>query len=387
PLAAEPRWTPTGLAVRPSRRLLSSSWSRALAALALLLAPATGAVWLANALAGRLDPVVHGLLDPLLARVAELPAPVSTVLAGDYGVVAMLPFLVVWALPTVLAFALLVGTLKASGLLDVACAGLHPLVRPLGLSGRDLAPFVMGYGCNVPAVVKTRACSACTRGQAVGAIAFGSACSYQLGATGAVLAARGQGWLVAPFVLFLLVTTVLYTAATRPRGRRRSRIAALDPGADRVFLCWPDPRAVRREAAATVRQFVTRALPIFVAICVVASVARATGALDAIASALRPVMGLFGLPGDAALGVVLGSVRKDGLLLFGDGELAAALGGLQIVTALYLAGVLLPCLVTSLTIAREISPRFALRTAARQAAFAASFTLVLAWGGRLAGLG
>jgi hypothetical protein len=43
--------------------------------------------------------------------------------------------------------------------------------------------------------------------------------------------------------------------------------------------------------------------------------------------------------------------------------------------------VLLPCLVTALTIAREQSVRFAVRLMARQAIAAISFSLVLAWGG------
>ena len=384
--ATGPVDVPAGWRARQRRGPLEHPAILAVAAILLLLAPAVGAVWAANAAAGVADPAIRGLLDPLLAWLRGAPEPLASTLAGDYGIVAMLPFLLVWALPTVILFSLLIGVLKASGLLELVCAGLHPLVRPLGLSGRDLAPFVMGYGCNVPAVVKTRACAACTRGQAVGAIAFGSACSYQLGATGAVLAATGRGWLTAPFVLVLLTTTVLYAAATRPR-RRGPLAAVLDPRAERVFVSWPAWGDVRREAAGTLRQFATRAMPIFVLICLVASLLQLVGGLDAAASLLRPLMGAFGLPGDAALGVVLASVRKDGILLLGEGSLAASLTGLQLLSAVYLAGVLLPCLVTSRTVARELSAAFALRLVARQAAFACGFTLLLAWGGRAAGLG
>ena len=355
----------------------------ALTAIALLLAPAVGAVWIANHFAGLLEPSLNGALEPLLGHLGALPEPLAALLAGDYGLVAMLPFLFLWALPTVLLYALLLGVLKSSGLLELITAGLHPLVRPLGLSGRDLAPFVMGYGCNVPAVVKTRACSACTRPQAVGAIAFGSACSYQLGATTAVFGARGLGWLVAPFLCFLLATTAIYARATRPRGAA-ARIALELQGPERAFVCPPRPAAVWREASATIRQFVSRALPIFVAICVVASLLSAAGALDALGTLLGPVMAAFGLPSEAALGVVLASVRKDGILLLGNPDVATSLGALQLLTAVYLAGVLLPCLVTTLTIGRELSARFALRLLARQAAFACAFALVLAWGGRLA---
>ena len=354
----------------------------ALFAITLLLLPAVGAVWGANHLAGLLEPSLNGVLEPALGHLAGLHEPLAGLLAGDYGLVAMLPFLFLWAFPTVLLYALLLGILKGSGLLELITAGLHPLVRPLGLSGRDLAPFVMGYGCNVPAVVKTRACSACTRSQAVGAVAFGSACSYQLGATTAVFGARGLGWLVAPFLLFLLATTAIYARLTRPRGSAAQ--VALEPhGPERTFVSAPRPSAVWREASATIHQFGSRALPIFVGICVVASLLSAAGALDALGSALGSAMAAFGLPSEAALGVVLASVRKDGIMLFGSPELVASLGALQLLTAVYLAGVLLPCLVTTLTIGRELTARFALRLLARQAAFACVFALCLAWGGRL----
>jgi len=83
------------------------------------------------------------------------------------------------------------------------------------------------------------------------------------------------------------------------------------------------------------------------------------------------------------LPVILASIRKDGLLLFAEPNAASGLSPLQILTGVYLAGVLLPCLVTALTIAREQSLKFALGLMARQAIAAIVFTLVLAWGGRL----
>ncbi|MCU0709348.1 MAG: hypothetical protein MUF23_13745 [Pirellula sp.] len=53
----------------------------------------------------------------------------------------------------------------------------------------------------------------------------------------------------------------------------------------------------------------------------------------------------------------------------------------QVVTAVYLAGVLLPCLVTALTIAKESSWSKTGVMLARQAVFAVLFSAILAWGG------
>ncbi|KAM3097669.1 hypothetical protein ACKFKG_07750 [Phormidesmis sp. 146-35] len=81
--------------------------------------------------------------------------------------------------------------------------------------------------------------------------------------------------------------------------------------------------------------------------------------------------------------IILASIRKDGLLLFAEPNTVSVLSPLQVLTGVYLAGVLLPCLVTALTIAREQSLKFALGLMLRQVIAAIVFTLVLTWGGRL----
>ena len=81
----------------------------------------------------------------------------------------------------------------------------------------------------------------------------------------------------------------------------------------------------------------------------------------------------------------MASIRKDGLLLFAEPGTLAVLTPPQILTGVYLAGVLLPCLVTALTIAREQSVRFAAGLLVRQVIAAILFSLVLAWGGTVLG--
>jgi Fe2+ transport system protein B len=124
-------------------------------------------------------------------------------------------------------------------------------------------------------------------------------------------------------------------------------------------------------------------MPIFVLICVAASLLAKFGVLDAISRILGPVMGLFNLPSESALAVVLASIRKDGIFLFAaEDGLSFPMTAAQSLTAVYLAGVLLPCLVTALTIAKESSWKQAGLLLAQQAAFAILFSLALAWGGR-----
>ena len=352
--------------------------------LLLLFGPAWIAVTQANALADRLYDSVGTLIGPMLEWLNELPAPLAAALAGDYGVVAMFPFLLLYALPTILIFTVLIAIYKSTGLIDRLSYGLHPWLKPFGLGGRDLVRVVMGFGCNVPAVVATRSCSSCSRGTCVSAISFGSACSYQLPATLAVFAAAGLVWLGPIYLAVLAVTTLVYLRLTTPRVLRQAQNKMLLPALGNLRA--PDWKAVLRESLQSLRDFAVMALPIFIGICVVAGLLQWSGLLAWMTRLLAPVMALFNLPPEAALAVVLGSVRKDGLaigLLDGDwNALKVALETpVQVLTAVYLAGVLLPCLVTVLAVAREMRPRFALKMVGRQAMFAALFALGIAWVG------
>ena len=365
--------------VRPRPPFLERSAFGPFWALLLLLMPAWVAVDAANRLADRIDPWVRAWTEPLAGLLTSWPQPFAEILAGDYGFVTMGPLLLVWASPVVVLHALLMGAYKASGLLDRLTTAMSPWLRPFGMTGRELARVVMGFGCNVPAVISARSSPACSRGACVSAIAFGSACSYQLGATLAVFAVAGRTGLVVAYLLFLGATTVAYARLTAPRAARSSLNVLSTTG--RVFLGWPRPRAVWLEAQGVILEFFRRALPVFLLITATASLLHWLGALQAASTVVEPAMAIFRLPSEAATAVVMASVRKDGILLLAEPGVAASLSAVQLLTAVYLAGVLLPCLVTCLTIAREQGRAFALRLVGRQAVAAAGFSALLAWGG------
>ena len=372
-----------GWRIEPPPTILEHRWVGPIAGLTILLAPAIASVWLAITIADAIEPFVEAGLEPIAEAATRLPWPLADVIAGDYGLITMGPLLLVWALPVVVVLALLLGVLKASGLLDRLTTAVHPLVRPFGLTGRDLVRIVAGHGCNVPAVISTRSCSGCTRDATIGAIAFGSACSYQLGATLGVLAAAQRPALVVPYLSVLLGVALVHA-------RLIARAEGTDPVSldlhllrGRAFLMRPQWTDIRREAGATLRHVTIKALPIFLAITVTASLLAATGLLERLARPLAPMMGLLRLPTEVALPVVLASIRKDGLLLLAEPGTVEILDGPQLLAALLLAGALVPCLVTALTIARERGRRIAARLLWRQAVGALLLAAVVSWGGAL----
>lgn len=354
--------------------------------LLLLFGPAWISVTQANALAERFQDPISGILNPLLAELDALPAPLATTLGGDYGVMAMLPFLLLYALPTILIFTGLLAIYKSTGLIDRLSYSLHHWLKPFGLGGRDLVRVVMGFGCNVPAIIASRSCSCCSRGTCVSAISFGSACSYQLPATLAVFAAAGANGLGIWYIAMLAITSLIYLRMTTHTTLRQAQNKMLLP--ELGNLRSPDLKSVFRDIFQSLREFTLMALPIFIGICIIAGLLQWSGAFVLLTSLLGPVMYVFNLPPEAAFSVVLGSVRKDGLaigLLNGDWDsLKVPMETpVQVLTAVYLAGVLLPCLVTVLTVAREMGLRFALRMVGRQACFASLFALCIAWFGSL----
>jgi len=362
-------------------------------AVVLLLVPALATIFGANRFADWLHPLVTAWIAPAITFV-DLNAPgwvrmILTAEQGDfgYGLLNMGPFLLVWALPTVVVFSLILGAYKSSGLIERINGAIHPLARPFGLSGRDVIRVMMGFGCNVPAVISTRSCSACSRGPAISAIAFGSACSYQLPATIAVIGAaaathgRNPLLLTTVFLAWLLFTTLVYLRLTATTQSRSPLNVLMTPG--RPFMQWPTFKTLWREAKGTILQFLAQAIPVFALICIVAAMLSQLGVLTAMSDVLGPVMRLFDLPAEAALPMVLSSIRKDGIFLFAsDDGLAIPMTTTQTLTAVYLSGVLLPCLVTAMTIAKETNWRDTSKLLLRQAGFAMLFSALLAWGGK-----
>ncbi len=366
--------------VEPQRTLFERPWLGpwlSLATMALLFALP---VYLAYIFADWLQPIADaGVITPLveaLAPIENFSPLLFALLVGDYGLITLGWYSFLWAFPVVLLIGVSVAVTEEMGLKDRITAALDPWLRRIGLNGRDLIPVLTGFGCNVVAVYESRGCSACTRKACISLIAFGSACSYQIGASLSIFNSAQKPWLFVPYLLTLFGVGAIYTRLWH----KPLSSSAIIPLADRAFLQAPSWRGVGWRVKAVLKKFLVEAMPIFFLICGVGALLAYIGFLDQLAAWVSPVLALFGLPGETAPGVIFSIVRKDGLLILnqGEGALLATLTAGQTLVLVYLASTLTACLVTLWSIGRELGWRYAGLVAGRQGLTAIISAVVLA---------
>ncbi len=356
-----------------------SRWGAPLALLTLFLLFAVP-VYLAYILADSLQPLIDAaLIEPLVSWFAPLATAVPLLyelLVGDYGVITLGWYSFLWAFPVVLFIGMSVAVSEEMGLKDRITASLDPWLRRIGLNGRDLVPVLSGYGCNVVALYQSRSCSQCTREACASLIGYGSACSYQIGATLSLFAVAGHPTLFFPYLLLLSVVGAIHTRSWYKPLPLETAVSL----ADRSFLQKPSSRAIMWRVRGVLKQFLWQAMPIFLLMCVVGAILAQSGLLDWLAEGLSPLLGLIDLPGAVAPGVIFAIVRKDGLLILnqGEGALLTSLSVGQLFVLVYLASTLTACIVTLWTARKELGCQVALKIAGRQALTSLVSTLGLA---------
>jgi len=136
------------------------------------------------------------------------------IIAGVGGVLVFVPqFFVLF---------LLMGLLEASGYMARAAFILDPLMKKIGLSGRAVIPFILGFGCTVPALVSTRALPKRDRFIVMAVVPFAS-CGARLPVYAAFAAVffPGGKWFLIPALYFggILVAVLVSSIYSKIKGK------------------------------------------------------------------------------------------------------------------------------------------------------------------------
>ncbi len=303
------------------------------------------------------------LLTPITAWLEQIPAFLAKILVGDYGLITLGWYSFLWAFPVVFLISITTTITEETGIQEHLTNALDPWLRKIGLTGRDLLPVITGFGCNVVAVMQSRSCSSCTRISCVSMLTFGSACSYQIGATLSIFNAAHAPVLFIPYLFLLFIVGAIHTRIWNKNATNElTRITPLP------YLQGINWSAFRWKVSGVIKQFLFQAMPIFLLICLLASVLEIVGILSILRWLAMPLLYLFSIPTDAAPGLIFSFIRKDGLLVLneGQGSLLMEMSISQIFILVYLASTLSACLVTLFTIGKELSWKHTISIAWKQ---------------------
>lgn len=324
-----------------------------------------------------IEPIVdQSVLSPIVIAMTQAPNFVQDLLVDDYGLITLGSYSFLWVFPVVFLLSIMTSLTEETGLQEHLTTALDPWLRKIGLTGRDLLPMITGFGCNVVGVFQSRGCSSCTRTACVSLIAFGSACSYQIGATLSIFNAAKSPFLFIPYLFLLFFVGAIHTRIwNRTVAVDLARVAPL-PYIQRInwqTFWW--------KIIGSSKQFLVQAMPIFLIICIVASMLQLLDLLNLFNWFAFPLLKLFSLPVETAPALIFSFIRKDGLLILneGQGSLMASLSVSQLFVLVYLASTLSACLVTILTIGRELGWKTAGSIAGRQIITSISSAALLAW--------
>ncbi|MCI1859481.1 MAG: 50S ribosome-binding GTPase [Sporolactobacillus sp.] len=310
-------------------------------------------------------PADQWIIQPIARLLSGQPDLIQELLTGKYGLLSLGIYSFIWAFPVVLLIGISTAIVDESGVKDRMVDCLDPLLHRIGLNGQDLVPVLSGFGCNVVAVFQSRNCSVGTRRACVSLIGFGSSCSYQIGATLSLFAAAHHVWLFLPYVLLLMLGGALHTRLWY--GHNANRLTE-PPFVRRSFLQAPTIKGIGFRVRSVIRQFLRQAMPIFIGICMIASVLDSFHLIDYLAYLFNPLLALFGLPTDAGIGLAFSMIRKDGMLVFneGRGALLTQLSTAQLFLLVFIASTISACSVTIWTVAREMGLKAAAEFVGRQ---------------------
>lgn len=135
------------------------------------------------------------------------------IIAGVGGVLVFVPqFFVLF---------LMMGILEASGYMARAAFMLDPFMRRIGLSGKSVIPYILGFGCTVPALIATRALPRRDRFIVLATVPFAS-CGARLpvyAAFAAVFFPQGK-WILIPALYIggisvAVIISSIYSKATK----------------------------------------------------------------------------------------------------------------------------------------------------------------------------
>jgi ferrous iron transport protein B len=261
-------------------------------------------------------------------------------------------------LPYLLPFLLGLGVLEDVGYLPRVAFLMDAFMHRIGLHGKAIVPFILGYGCNVPAVMSTRTLEEPRDRYIAAALATLVPCAARLAVVFGLVA-----FYLGPVAAFALYIFNLFVIALT--GKILSKMTAEDsPGLIMEMPPYrvPTLKNVFGKSWFRVREFVVEAWPILIAGSAVLAILNYFNFADFFNTLVRPITWLLGLPAQVGVPLIFGILRKELSLVMlgqalGTSNFSAVLTSEQMLVYATFVMFYLPCLATLAVLRRELGTR------------------------------
>ncbi|HEB2167351.1 TPA: ferrous iron transporter B [Staphylococcus aureus] len=272
------------------------------------------------------------------------------ILFGDYGVLSLGTYSLVWALPVVILISLSTAIIDQTGFKSWMIWAIEPSMLRIGLQGNDIVPLLEGFGCNAAAISQAaHQCHTCTKTQCMSLISFGSSCSYQIGATLSIFSVAGKSWLFMPYLILVLLGGILHNRIWLKKNDQQLSV----PLPHDRQLHVPNIRQMLLQMWQNIQMFIVQALPI---------------------------LSLLGISSELSPGILFSMIRKDGMLLFNlhQGALLQGMTATQLPLLVFFSSTFTACSVTMTMLLKHLGGQSALKLIGKQ--MVTSLSLVIGVG-------
>lgn len=257
--------------------------------------------------------------------------------------------------PYIVGFYLVLGILEDVGYLPRLAVLMDTMMHRLGLHGYAIIPTMLGLGCNVPAIMATRILeSRKERFIAATLISIGIPCAVLQAMIIGLVGEHGLEYVAIVYGSLFLSWVVIGLILNRAvLGFTPELLIEVPP------YRLPPWRVIGGKLWLRLSGVVRQAFPIILGTVLVVNVLNHLGVFDAIADLAAPVLtGLWGLPKETVVALVIGVLRKDAAM----GMLAPLqLTAKQLVISSTVLSMFFPCVATLVVLARELGTRDVLK--------------------------
>ena len=261
-------------------------------------------------------------------------------------------------LPYLLPFLVGMGILEDVGYLPRVAFLMDALMHKMGLHGKAVVPFILGFGCNVPAVMSTRILEDKRDRYIAAALSTMVPCAARLAVVFGLVA-----FYVGPVIALAIYLFNLFVIAVT--GKLLTKFMPEDsPGLILEMPVYriPTLRTVMQKSWFRIREFITEAWPVLIVGSIVLALLSFYSLTQYFNVAVSPITWVLGLPSPVGVPLIFGVLRKELSLIMlgqalGSTNFSTVLTPVQMVTFSVFVVFYIPCLATLSVLRRELGTK------------------------------